>query len=71
MKECIPETRHRKERFALADIGERMFHKGRYKRGHMIFRKNINMTPWTLGGGSGMPHQPQYNLCDNFHRLRH
>ena len=36
--------------FAKADTGKRMFYYSKHVKGHMMFRRNINMTPQTVGG---------------------
>ena len=38
-----------KDYFAKADTGERMFCSSKHMKGHIMFRRNINMTPRTVG----------------------
>jgi hypothetical protein len=35
--------------FAEADTGERVFSYSKHVKGHMMFRRNLNMTPQTVG----------------------
>ena len=42
------------EYFPEADTGERMFCYSKHVKGHMMFRRNINMSPLTVGSNIGL-----------------
>jgi hypothetical protein len=44
--------------FAEGDTGERMFCYSKHMKGHVMFRRNINMTPQTVGGRTLVPFAP-------------
>lgn len=48
VEECL--NRHMKECSAQADTGEKMFCCSKQVKEHIIFRKNINITPQTMRG---------------------